>query len=494
MRKRVVVRLALVVAALCLWMSPNARLNAAAPPAPLEPVPSPAQLAWQEDELTLFVHFGMNTFTGRTIGLGNEDPKLFNPAGLDCRQWTRVAKECGFKGIVLTAKHHDGFCLWPTATTEHSVRNSAWKDGKGDVVRELADACQESGVKLGIYCSPWDRNQAIYETDKPAYTRFYTGQLTELLSNYGPVYEMWFDGNRAVIDDWPAVIKTVRTLQPGAVIKQGPRLPDILEDLRWVGNPQGSAPLASWSVYPPPPTAANRRAWFPVECDTMMIGNWFWDGTPPRDLAFLLNLYYVSVGRNSILLLGVAPNKLGLFSEESVARLREFRVALNRIFESNFAVGARVTASNVRGKDPAFGPARSVDTTAMTYWATDDGVTNAWLEVNMGIVREFNVIRMEEMISLGQRVSEYKLEVWDVATEKWREVHRGFTIGYRKLDRIPRVKSSRVRLTILNARACPTLRSFGVHLDTVSPPEHFEPAFANAEVRTPARAPAKGKK
>ena len=266
-------------------------LTAAEPPKPLEPVPSPAQLAWQEDELTLFTHFGMNTFTSRSTGLGNEDPKLFNPTALDCNQWARVAKECGFKGIILTAKHHDGFCLWPTATTEHSVKNSTWKDGKGDVVRELSDACKAGGIKLGIYCSPWDRNVTNYDSDKPAYAKFYQKQLGELLGNYGPVYEMWFDGNKASVADWPATIGLVRKLQPDAVIKQGARSEHILEDVRWVGNEQACANLANWSVYPPPETNSEKQIWFPVESDTMMVGHWFWDGTPPKDLPTLLNHY-----------------------------------------------------------------------------------------------------------------------------------------------------------------------------------------------------------
>jgi alpha-L-fucosidase len=474
-------------------------LSAAEPPAPLEPLPSPAQLAWQEDELTLFTHFGMNTFTGRSTGLGNEDPKLFNPTGLDCNQWVRVAKECGFKGIILTAKHHDGFCLWPTATTEHSVKDSTWKGGKGDVVRELADACKAGGIKLGIYCSPWDRSVATYDSDKPGYAKYYHQQLSELLGNYGPVYEMWFDGNHADVADWSNIIGLVRKLQPNAVIKQGPRLEPILEDVRWVGNELACAGLTNWSVYPAPQLATapepgeggSRSLWFPVECDTMMVGHWFWDGTPPKDLATLLNYYYTSVGRNSILLLNVAPDKRGLFSDDSVKRLHEFHDALQKIFGTDFAAGKTAVASNVRGKDPAFGADKALDGDKNTYWSTDDGVTNATLEVDLGGEQEFNVVRLEEMIRLGQRIAEYKIEAWDDAAKNWKELNHGYTIGYRKLDRFPRVKSSKVRLTILRARACPTLKSFGVHLDTISPAESFEPANANFE---PAPKPAPRKK
>src|SRR4051812_42949637 len=291
-------RFALAMALVAPVLAPDA-------PKPLEPLPSPRQLNWINDELTMFIHFGMNTFTGRGTGLGSEDEKLFNPTELDCRQWVHAAKENGFHGMILTAKHHDGFCLWQTKTTEHSVAKSNWNDGKGDVVRQLSDACKAEGMKLGIYCSPWDRSIDFYDSDKPRYAEMYRAQLTELLSNYGPVYEMWFDGNKANVADWPNVIKVVRTLQPDAVIKQGPRVERIQEDLRWVGNEQACAPIANWSVYPPPPVEAEEsapRIWFPVECDTMMNGHWFWDENPPRDLPTLLNFYYTSVGRNSILM------------------------------------------------------------------------------------------------------------------------------------------------------------------------------------------------
>ena len=479
-------------------------LFAAEPPKPLDPLPSPAQLAWQKDELTLFVHFNLNTFTGRSTGLGNEDPKLFNPTALDCDQWVRAARECGFKGIILTAKHHDGFCLWPTATTKHSVASSDWKQGKGDVVRDLANACKAGGIKFGIYCSPWDRSVTDYDSDKAAYAKYYEQQLTELLSNYGPVYEMWFDGNKADVAEWPDIIALVRKLQPHAVIKQGPRLEPIREDIRWVGNELACAKLANWSVYPPPDSQpplvpkpgeggssdnSQPLRWFPVECDTMMIGHWFWDGTPPKNLSTLLNYYYTSVGRNSVLLLNVAPDKRGLFSDESVKRLHQFHDALQKIFGTDLAVGKTATASNVRGNDPVFGADKAVDGNKNTYWATDDGVTNATLEVDLGGEKEFNVVRLEEMISLGQRVAEYKIEAWDDAAKNWKELNHGFTIGYRKLDRFPKVKSSKVRLTILQSRACPAITSFGVHLDSISPAEYFRSEKANFEVQPGTRAP-----
>ncbi|HWD90993.1 MAG TPA: alpha-L-fucosidase [Verrucomicrobiae bacterium] len=471
----------------CAGVAMAGRLAGVEPPKPIGPLPSPTLLAWQEDELTLFVHFGINTFTGRSTGLGNEDPKLFNPTALDCGQWVRVAKECGFKGIILTAKHFDGFCLWPTATTAHSVKHSTWRDGKGDVVRELADACKAGGIKFGIYCSPWDRNVTNYDSDRDAYSKFYRQQLAELLGNYGPVYEVWFDGNHANVTDWPGVIGLVRKLQPDAVIKQGPRLETIREDVRWVGNEQACSPLANWSVYPAPSRTDNSETakWFPVECNTMMVGHWFWDGTQPRDLATLLNDYYTSVGRNSLLMLNVAPDKRGLFSDDSVKRLQEFHDAIQKIFGTDFAAGKTAVASNVREGDDAFAGGKALDGDNNTYWTTDDDVTNATLEVDLGGEREFNVVRLEEMITLGQRVAEYKIEAWDDAAKDWRELNHGFTIGYRKLDRFPKITSSKVRLTILKARGCPAIKSLGVHLDTISPAEYFEPEKANFEIKLP---------
>lgn len=471
-------------------MLATGHIRAASPPEPLQPAPSAAQLAWHDYELTVFVHFGMNTFTGRSTGLGTEDPNLFNPTNLDCRQWVRAAKECGFKGFVLTAKHHDGFCLWPTKTTPHSVASSSWRDGKGDVVRELSDACREAGLKFGIYCSPWDRSQTNYLSDKPAYARLYREQLTELLSNYGPVYEMWFDGNKADVADWPNVVDVVRKLQPAAIIKQGPRLEPVREDVRWVGNEMACAPLENWAVSPPP-NASNttRQIWFPLECDTPLIGHWFWADTLPVDLETLLNFYYVSVGRGSILLLNIAPNREGLFSPETVARLQEFRAALEKIFRTDFAAEKKAVASNVRANAAAFAAGNLLDGNAETYWATDDGVTNAWVEVDLGAERTFNVIRLEEAIRLGQRVAEYQLEVWDKQRSAWRLMNKGFTIGHRKLDRIPRTSSSKVRLTIVKSRACPTITSLGVHWDSVSPVEHFDPVFANAEAKKGTRMP-----
>jgi alpha-L-fucosidase len=245
------------------------------------------------------------------------------------------------------------------------------------------------------------------------------------------------------------------------------------------------APMTNWSVYPPPETNAAERIWFPVECNTLLIGHEFWDGTPPRNLQALLNAYYTSVGRNSTLLLKAAANKQGRLSDETVKRLQEFHAARQQIFGADFAAGKTATASNVRGGDGDYGPARLLDGDPNTYWASEDAATRADLEVDLGAEREFNVVRIEEMISLGQRVAEYRLDVWDAAAGDWKQVNRGFTIGHRKLDRFPTVKSSKVRLSILRSRGGAVIHSLGVHLDTVSAPESFLPENANAESRRP---------
>jgi len=435
------------------------------PPAPLDPVPSKSQLEWQEAELVMFYHFGMNTFTNREWGEGTENPKLFNPTQLDTRQWTRAAKEAGFKWVILTAKHHDGFCLWPSAFTDHSVKNSPWLDGKGDVVKELSEACREDGLRFGIYLSPWDRHEPSYKDNK-AYDEHFRKQLAELLTNYGPISEVWFDGagGKGHVYDFPSYYSVVRRLQPDALIAIcGP-------DIRWVGNEDGVARETEWSVQPANPSfhsdAKGRKVWYPAECDTSIRPGWFWhskeDGKV-KPLSRLLDIYYKSVGRNSVLLLNVPPNDKGLISEPDLERLREFRKALDETFSVDFALGKPSKASNVRGNDPHFGADKATDLDPGTYWTTDDGVTAASIEVNLRAPARFNVVRLEETIALGQRVEVYRVEGWQEGG--WRVLSRGTTIGHKKLDLVDPVTTDRVRLVIEKARACPTIRSFGLHYD-----------------------------
>ena len=429
------------------------------------PKPTPQQLAWQELEFTAFAHFGVNTFTDKEWGDGTEDPAIFNPTELDARQWVRVCKDAGIKLLILTAKHHDGFCLWPSKFTEHSVKSSSWKQGRGDVVREVADACREGGIKFGVYLSPWDRHEPSYG-DSPRYNEYFCNQLRELLTNYGPITEVWFDGacaegpnGKKQEYDWQAYYAVVRELQPDAVIAIcGP-------DVRWVGNENGIAKETQWSIYPANPAFHGREGevWHPAEADVSIRPGWFYhaaedDKVPTAERLF--KLYFVSVGRNTVLLLNIPPDRRGLFHENDARSLRGLRKLLDETFRSDLARGAAASAGNVRGGDARFGADKAVDGDPDTYWATDDDAA-ASLELDLGRPVTFNVAMMQEYIPMSQRVEEYVLEAWHGGA--WSEFARGTTIGYKKLDRFPDVTASKVRLTILKARAFPMIRTFGLY-------------------------------
>jgi len=421
--------------------------------------PTPQQLAWQEAELSMFLHFGMNTFTDREWGQGTEDPRLFNPANLDAGQWAQVAKEAGFKYLILTAKHHDGLCLWPSTYTEHSVKNASWRGGKGDVVRELADACRKERIKMGIYLSPWDRNAPTYGT--PAYNDHFKNQLTELLTGYGEIAEVWFDGacgegpnGKKQEYDWQGYYDVIRRLQPNALIAiSGP-------DIRWVGNEDGYARETEWSVQDANPTLhAGRegKVWWPAECDVSIRPGWFWhkaEDDKVKSLDQLMDIYFKSVGRNSVLLLNVPPNDRGLISEPDVNRLHEFRAALDKTFAVDLARGKQASADSVSSGSRA---SNAVDGKKGTHWSP--AKTSGSLEINLGKPTAFNIAMLQEQISEGQRVEEYRIEA--LTDQGWAEVAKGTTIGHKKLDRFPIVTAMRVRLTILKSQAAPLIRTFG---------------------------------
>lgn len=425
--------------------------------------PTPQQLAWQEAELSMFLHFGMNTFTDKEWGDGKEDPKQFNPTQLDARQWVQTAKEAGFKYLILTAKHHDGFCLWQSKHTEHSVKDSPWRDGKGDVVKEFAQACHEAGVKMGVYLSPWDRHERTYG-DSPVYNRYFVNQLTELLTHYGEVAEVWFDGacgegpnGKRQEYDWQAYYQAIRRLQPQALIAIcGP-------DVRWVGNEDGYARETEWSVQDANSTfhqGATGKVWWPAECDVSIRPGWFYhkrEDEKVKSLNHLMDIYFKSVGRNSVLLLNVPPNDKGLIAEPDVKRLREFRATLDRIFAENLALGKRARADSERKGCEA---AKAVDGKANTYWMPQENAASASLEIDLGKPTAFNVALTQEYIAEGQRVEEYRLEAW--TEQGWKEVVKGTTIGHKKLDRFPSVTTGKVRLTVLQSRGCPLIRNFGL--------------------------------
>jgi alpha-L-fucosidase len=419
---------------------------------PERPRPSPAQLAWQRDELALFLHFGVNTFTDREWGGGTEPPSIFNPTALDARQWTRAAKTAGARALVLTAKHHDGFCLWPTRTTEHSVASSPWRGGQGDVVRELVDACRADGLRVGLYLSPWDRNNPTYG-DSPRYNDLYCDQLTELLTRYGTVAEVWFDGangegpnGKRQVYDWPRVWSLVRRLQPEAVM-----FSDAGPDVRWCGNERGSAGDPNWSTVNPAtvtyPGADGPgiieslqhgdpagSVWRPAEVDVSIRPGWFYhpaEDARVRSVDDLVNLYSTSVGRNGKLLLNVPPTRDGLLHSTDVARLTEFRERLTALYGHDVAAGAKTT------------------------WRVT-GARSAMLDIELNAATTIAAARLEEDISRGQRVAAYRLEADQ-------PLSRGTTIGYAKIDRFPAMTTKHVRLTIetIDAPERPVVKLYG---------------------------------
>lgn len=457
-------------------------------PEPILPVPSERQLAWHELEFYAFVHFSMNTFSDMEWGMGDEKPEQFNPTGLDCRQWARVCKEAGMKGIILTAKHHDGFCLWPSAYTEHSVKNSPWKNGTGDVLKELSEACKEYGLKMGVYLSPWDRNHADY--GKPEYVTYLRNQLRELLTNYGEVFEVWFDGanggtgyygganeerrvDKLTYYDWENTYEIIRELQPNAVI-----FSDAGPDVRWVGNEHGHSYETTWSnlmkdeVYGGMPEYAkqysmgqeNGTHWVAPEADVSIRPGWYYhqyEDHKVKTLPHLLDIYYKSVGRNASFLLNFPVDRRGLIHERDVEQVLKLAEAIRADFKTDLAEDKDVKASNTRGNSKKYASSNVVDGDKDTYWASDDNVFQASLEIDLGEGTVFNRFLIQEYIPLGQRVKAFKLEA---KTESgWEAIAKGTTIGYKRILRLPDTKADKIRLSILDAKACPCINNIGVY-------------------------------
>ena len=408
----------------------------------VRPAPSHPQLEWQRDELALFLHFGVNTFTDREWGDGREDPAIFVPAALDALQWARVAKAGGFRAMILTAKHHDGFCLWPTRTTRHSVESSPWRGGKGDVVREFTEACHAEGLKAGLYLSPWDRNHPAYG-DSPRYNDIYCDQLTELLTRYGSIHEVWFDGangegpnGKRQEYDWPRFWGLVRRLQPQAVI-----FSDAGPDLRWIGNESGVAGETNWSTVDPAAVpypgasgqsvlhalqegAPDGSVWRPGETDVSIRPGWFHhpgeDGRV-KTVEELVEIYFTSVGRNSKLLLNVPPSRDGLIHQADANRLVELRRRLEALFTRNLARRRPVTWSTTRPK-------------------------SLLAELDLGRTMRVAMSDLREDIRHGQLVTRYTLEGSDGGA--WTTLAHGTTVGNRKLDRFEPLMVRRVRLRL----------------------------------------------
>jgi len=455
--------------------------------------PTPAQLAWQEREFIAFAHFGMNTFTDVEWGTGREDPARFNPTDFDARQWAQVIRDAGMRLLILTAKHHDGFCLWPTATTAHSVRSSPWRGGRGDVVGEVAAACREAGLAFGVYVSPWDRHEASYG-DSPRYNAFFRAQLRELLTRYGEIAEVWFDGacgegpdGRRQVYDWPSYYAVVRELQPRAVIfGMGP-------DVRWVGTETGVGRETEWSVIPdrldlgklagaaahPVDAAfipgdltdadlgsrARLRAaasllWYPAEADVSIRPGWFHhpaEDTRVKTPAQLLDIYFSSVGRNAVLLVNVPPDRRGRIHDADIRSLQGLRRLLDGTFRTNLLAGASASAPAAAGH----GAGNVLDADPATYWSPPEDATSTVLEFELPAARTFDVAMVREHIRLGQRVESFRWE-WRDDDGTWREFARGTTAGYQRLLRFPPVTARVVRLVVDASRARPALSAVGL--------------------------------
>lgn len=460
---------------------PGARRRIPRPAEGARPTPSPQQLAWQRDELALFLHFGVNTFTDREWGDGSEDPRIFAPAALDARQWTGAAKAGGFRTIILTAKHHDGFCLWPTETTDHSVRSSPWRDGRGDVVRELVDVCRADGLGVGLYLSPWDRHEPSYG-DSPAYNNLYARQLRELLTGYGPLVEVWFDGangegpnGRRQEYDWPRVHRIVRELQPNALM-----FSDAGPDIRWIGNERGTAGDPNWCTVDPaavpyPGMSGDHiiralqhgdphgTVWRPGEADVSIRPGWFWhpaEDDRVRSPDNLVDLYCSSVGRNAGLLLNVPPTNRGLLHDSDVRSLAGFGERMSQLFAGDVARQARVSASGAAGRSHAAGAV--VDDDPDSHWMPGrDAGGSSWIELEWRRPMTFDLVRIQEAIEHGQHVAEHRLETWN--GQRWAPLARGRTIGYQRVHRVPRVETTRLRLTIDSAFEPPRVARLSVH-------------------------------
>ena len=456
-------------------------------PKPVGALPPTYQLPWHEMEYYAFIHFNMNTFTDMEWGTGGEDPALFNPTELDVNQWVKVIKDAGMKGVIITAKHHDGFCLWPSKYTEHSVKNSPWKNGKGDVIRELSDACKKAGLKFGVYLSPWDRNHAEY--GRPEYVTYFHNQLRELLTNYGEIFEVWFDGANGgsgyygganetrTIDahtyyQWDKTFAIVRELQPNATIfgDEGP-------NIRWIGNELGYGTPTNWNPFTSNPSLQGKEHlhhlgegdenginWIPAEADVSIRPGWYYHAREDhqvRPLEKMVDIYYASVGRGYNLLLNLPIDRHGLVHENDIKRLMELKKVIEADFAHNLVTDASITASNIRENHKFFSAEKTIDNDKNTYWATDEGVTEASIDINFTKPTTFNRFMAQEYIPLGQRIKKFKLEYQKDG--KWETIDEQTTIGYKRLLRFPPVTATKVRFTILDAKASPLISNIGLY-------------------------------
>lgn len=458
------------------------------PPEPILPVPESKQVEWQQMETYAFIHFGLNAFNDREWGYGDTDPKTFNPTNLDCEQWAQTLVKAGMKGVILTAKHHDGFCLWPFEGTDYSVKNSPWKNGQGNVVKELSEACKKYGLKFAVYLSPWDRHQANYGT--PEYLPYFYAQLHDLLTNYGPVFEVWFDGANGG-DGWYGGAKDIRTIDRKNYYNY-PRIYEMLDSIqpqaiifsdggpgcRWVGNEKGFAGATNWSflrkgeVHPGYDKSyelqyghPDGNQWVPAECDVSIRPGWFYH--PEEDDRVkspdqLVDLYYRSVGHNATLLLNFPVDRRGLIHPVDSANAVRFHEMIQQQLKTNLVAGMIPKVSNERGGD--FVASALTDDNFDTYWATEDGVTTADIEFSFDTPTRMNRMMLQEYIPLGQRVKAFVVEYLDKDT--WLPVklnEETTTIGYKRLLRFETVETKGIRIRITDARGPLCLSNVGVY-------------------------------
>nr|WP_315221870.1 alpha-L-fucosidase [uncultured Flavobacterium sp.] len=447
------------------------------PPEPFGPLPTQKQLDWHEMQFYAFIHFSLNTFTNKEWGYGDESPQLFDPSDLDVRQWARTAKEAGMKGIILVAKHHDGFCLWPSSYTERSVKNSPWKNGKGDLVKELAAACKEYGLKLGLYLSPWDRNNPDY--GKPAYITYFRNQLKELLTNYGDVFEMWFDGanggdgyygganeirkiNTLEYYNWDETYELIYKIAPKTLVWGiGP------SEARWIGNEEGYAHETNWSLLRQKDDLAGKvhyteymsghedgEKWVPGETNVSIRPGWFYHAVEDdkvHTLDEMVDFYYHSIGRNSTFLLNIPPDKRGLIHENDIQRLKEYATIIKKDFKTEVLAKSKVSASNWRGNSTEYAAKNTIDANKETYWATDDTVKKASILFTFKKPTAFNRILLQEYIKLGQRVKVFTVEA--KVDGEWQTIANETTIGYKRILRTKRVTASALRINIIDSKS-----------------------------------------
>ena len=481
----------LLVAMACTAMvsTPALAKDEVKAPAPLLPLPEQKQVDWQRMETYAFIHFGLNSFCDREWGYGDTDPKMFNPKRLDCEQWVKTLIAAGMKGVILTAKHHDGFCLWPFEGNDYNVSKSPWRNGKGNVVKELSEACKKHGLKFAVYLSPWDRSRADYGS--PSYVDYFHSQLRDLLTNYGPVFEVWFDGanggdgyyggarDKRTIDrknyyNYPRIYQILDSLQPQAVV-----FSDGGPGCRWVGNEKGFAGETNWAfipkntIYPGYPNYPELQfgypegdQWTAAECDVSIRPGWFYhpeEDDKVKSPEQLADLYYRSVGHNATLLLNFPVDRNGLINPIDSANAVNFHKLIQRELGNNLVAGMKPKVSNERGGQ--FAAQALTDGSWDTYWATSEGVTSADITFSFKKAQKMNRIMLQEYIPLGQRVKKFAVE-WLDKNGTWKAVEQGeetTTIGYKRLLRFLTVETKGLRVRILDSRGPICMNNLGVY-------------------------------